>query len=166
MKNRKKTPNINNQNDVYRRRNELLIKFFKLIDVPVRLIGKPSKPFIIYNEEALLNAYVYNFELRFTDSPNHTNIIYTVNLSENPKFDKNMVLGCISGHKSRAIFKAYLENTNPKLYLTGYNYLNKKEKLGRYPVFSAYNSIIYFSEENIKEIISDLIKDGYDVKYE
>jgi hypothetical protein len=151
--------------DIYKRRNELIIKFFKLIDIPVRLVGNINRPAIIYNEEVVLNAYVHNFELRFTDSPFESKVIYTVKL-DYPKFDKNMVLKCLSDYKARAIYKVYLKDTQPKLYLSGYNYLNKKEKLGRYPVFAAYNSIIHFTEDGVKESVKNLISDGYNVQYE
>lgn len=152
--------------EVYERRNRLLIKFFRLIDVPVRLVGNLNRPAIIYDEQVVLNAYVHNFELRFTDAPYDSNIIYTVELSENPKFDKNTVLKCLSEYKARAIYKIYLKGSEPKLYLAGYNYLNKEEKLGRYPVFSAYNAIIHFTEDGVKTKVDELNTHGYKTAYE
>jgi hypothetical protein len=152
-------------NDVTERRNKLLIKFFRLIDLPVRLIGDDDKPEMLYNEEVILNATVNNFELNFTDSPTSNNVVYTVKLNENPRFDKNRILQFLTEYKARAIFKVALKTT-PKLYLAGYNFLNKEEKLGRYPVFSGYNPKIYFTEEKAKEIVKELISDGYQAVYE
>jgi len=146
--------------EVIERRNKFLVKFFSLIDLPVRMIGDDNSPAMIYNEEVVLNAYVHNFELRFTDSPISKNVVYTVKLTDNPRFDKNRILQCLSEYKARAVYKVVLK-TIPKLYLTGYNFLNKAEKLGRYPVFSSYNPKIYFSEEKAKEIVSELNSDGY-----
>lgn len=152
-------------NDVTERRNKLLIKFFRLIDLPVRLIGDDDKPDMIYNEEVILNAFVNNFELNFTDSPTSKNVVYSVKLNENPRFDKNRILQCLTEYKARAIFRVSLKTT-PKLYLTGYNFLNKEEKLGRYPVFSSYNPKIYFTEEKAKEIANELNNDGYQAIHE
>jgi hypothetical protein len=142
------------------KRNKLLVNFFKLIGLPVRVIGDETYPDMVYNEEVTLNAFVNNFELNFTDAPKSKNVIYTVKLNENPRFDKNKILSCISDYPSRAIYKVAIKTT-PTLYLSGYNFLNKEEKQGRYPVFSSYNPKIYFTEEKAKEIINELIQDGY-----
>ncbi len=143
------------------KRNKLLVKLFKLIGLPIRVIGDETYPDLIYNEEVVLNTFVNNFELNFTDAPKSKNILYTVKLNDNPRFDKNKILSCISDYQSRAIFKVAIKTT-PTLYLSGYNFLNKEEKQGRYPVFSSYNPKIYFTEEKAKEIINELIQDGYE----
>lgn len=151
--------------DTINKRNKLLVNFFKLIGLPVKVIGDKTYPDMVYNDEVMLNAFVNNFELNFTDSPNSKNVIYTVKLNENPRFDKNKILSCISNYPSRAIYKVAIKTT-PTLYLSGYNFLNKEEKQGRYPVFSSYNPKIYFTEEKAKEIINELIQDGYGVVLE
>lgn len=143
------------------KRNKLLVKLFKLIGLPIRVIGDETYPDLIYNEEVVLNTIVNNFELNFTDAPKSKNILYTVKLNDNPRFDKNKILSCISDYPSRAIFKVAIKTT-PTLYLSGYNFLNKEEKQGRYPVFSSYNPKIYFTDDKAKEIINELIQDGYE----
>lgn len=163
-KNNNKRKQKEDLSSIIERRNRYLLKFFSLLDLPIRIIGDENSPAMIYNNEIVLNAYVHNFELRFTDSPVSKNVIYTIKLNENPRFDKNRVLLCLSEYKARPVYKVSL-NTNPILYLTGYNFLNKDEKLGRYPVFSAYNPKVYFTEDKAKEITSELKMDGYDSKY-
>lgn len=147
------------------KRNKLLVKLFKLIGLPIRVVGDKTYPDLIYNEEVVLNTFVNNFELNFTDAPKSKNILYTVKLNDNPRFDKNKILSCISDYQSRAIFKVAIKTT-PILYLSGYNFLNKEEKQGRYPVFSSYNPKIYFTEEKAKEIVNELIQDGYEAVLE
>jgi hypothetical protein len=91
------------------------------------------------------------------------NLIYTVKLTEKPNFDKNKVLSCISDYEKRVLTKIQLKNTKPILYLSGYNFLDKENKEGKYPVFSSYVPKIYFSDEKAKDVIEELSKDGYDL---
>lgn len=154
--------------DLIDRRNQRLDEFFKLLNLPIRTIGNKNHPAFVYEEKYILNAYVHNFELRFTDNCNQGNVVYMVKLTEKPLFDKNKIMSCIENYDKREVKKISLSNTigNPKLYLSGYNFLNKKEKLGRYPVFSAYIPKVYFTEENAESVLSELIGDGYSVELE
>lgn len=148
--------------EVIKRRNARLAEFFKLIGLYVRIIGDENSPAMILNDRFVLNAYVHNFELRFTDNPVQGNIIYTVKLSENPNFDKNKVISCIEDYEKRPVFRIGLRDTN--LYLSGYNFLNREEKLGRYPVFSAYAPKIYFTKDKADEVCKELHQDGYNLE--
>lgn len=148
--------------EVIKRRNARLAEFFKLIGLYVRIIGDENSPAMILNDRFVLNAYVHNFELRFTDNPVKGNIIYTVKLSENPNFDKNKVISCIEDYEKRPVFRIGLRDTN--LYLSGYNFLNREEKLGRYPVFSAYAPKIYFTKDKADEVCKELYQDGYNLE--
>jgi hypothetical protein len=147
---------------VISKRNRRLAELFKTMELPVKIIGDEHMPVCLYDEKFILNCYVHNFELRFMSEPIGGECIYTIKLMEVPKFDKNRVLECINNYPVRYVSKVSLKNTNPKLYLTGYNYLNKEDGLGRYPVFSAYSPKIYFSEQKAKEIADELKNDGYD----
>lgn len=147
------------------KRNKLIIKLFRMIDLPIRLIGDDVHPAIVYNDEIELNCKINNFELIFLDAPSSKNVIYTVKLNHNPIFDKNQILKCISDYKAKSVFKVALDS-KPKLFLTGYAFLNKEEKLGRYPIFSSYNPRIYFSEEKAKEISEELKSNGYSAIFE
>ena len=150
--------------EVIERRNKRLTDFFKLVGISVRILGDENNPAIIYNDNCILNAFVHNFELRFTDHPTQGNIVYTVKLTESPNFDKNRVMNCINDFEKRPVYKVSVKNSEPPLYLSGYNFLNKEEKLGRYPVFSAYNPKIYFNKEKSDEICSELNNDGYSLE--
>lgn len=149
---------------VLERRDKFLIDFFKLVGISVKLIGDENNPAIVYNDNCILNAYIQNFKLNFTDSPNQGNIIYTVKLSENPSFDKNRVMGCINDYEKRPVFKVSIKGSNPMLYLSGYHYLNREERLGRYPVFSSYNPMVFFTKEKTDEICEELNNDGYSLE--
>jgi hypothetical protein len=95
MRKRILRPRKNDLKEVVERRNKRLINFFSLCGYPLRLIADENSPAIVIEDKYVLNAYVHNFELRFTDSYNQGNIIYTIKLSENPNFDKNKVVSCI-----------------------------------------------------------------------
>ena len=149
--------------EVINRRNQRIKDFFNLCGISIRLLGNKNAPAMVIDDKFVLNCYVHNFELRFTDNPMQGNLIYTVKLTEKPNFDKNKVLSCINDYEKRVLTKIQLKNTNPILYLSGYNFLNKESKEGKYPVFSSYVPKIYFLEEKAKEIIDELSKDGYDL---
>ena len=160
----KKQNNKEQLSDIVVRRNKRLSEFFKLLGLNVKLIETAksiNNPPMVLNDEFILNAYVHNFELRFTDSPNQGNVLYTVKLTEKPLFDKNRILAAINDYEKRPIYKIYLKNVEPTLYLTGYNFLNKDEKLGRYPVFSSYQPKLYFHEDKAQEICEELNSNGY-----
>jgi hypothetical protein len=149
--------------DLIERRNKRLDSFFKSLSIEYKIIGDENNPCIIYEDKYVLNCYVHNFELRFTDLPIKGNVIYKVKLVNNVKFDKNKIMSCINDYPKRSIYKVIIKNSFPELYLSGYNFLNKDEKLGRYPVFSTYHPKMYFSKEKANEIKDSLISEGYSV---
>jgi hypothetical protein len=149
--------------EIINRRNQRIKDFFNLCGISIRLLGNKNAPAMVVEDKYVLNCYVHNFELRFTDNPMQGNLIYTVKLTEKPNFDKNKVLSCISDYEKRVLTKIQLKNTKPILYLSGYNFLDKENKEGKYPVFSSYVPKIYFSDEKAKDVIEELSKDGYDL---
>ena len=149
--------------EIIKRRNFRIKNFFEICQLPIRLIGDKNSPAMVLNDKYVLNCYIHNFELRFTDNPIQGNTIYTVKLTEKPNFDKNKVMSCINDYEKRQLYKIRLNNSKPILYLSGYNFLNKEEKEGRYPVFSSYIPKVYFSEEKANEVLNELSKDGYDL---
>ena len=148
--------------ELVKRRNKRLSDFFKVCGLMVRVIGS-NTPSIILNDRYIINAYVHNFELRFTDNHTKGNTVYTVRLTEKPNFDKNKVTECIKNYDMLEINKISIVNSSPTLYLSGYNFLNKEERLGRYPVFSVYAPKIYFTKEKADEICNELNQDGYNL---
>ena len=152
------------KDDIIKKRNKRLLEFFKLCGLSVRLIGDENSPAMVYDNKYILNAYVHNFELRFTDSPFQGNVVYLVKLTAKPNFDRNKIISCIDDYQKREVYKIRVKDSTPQLFLSGYNFLNKDEKLGRYPVFSAYYPKVYFSEEKATEISNELNQDGYKVE--
>lgn len=150
--------------EVMKKRNKRIIDFFKLVGLSVNILGNENTPAIVYNDSCILNAYVHNFELRFTDHHNQGNVIYTIKLTEKPSFDKNRVMNCINDYEKRPVFKVAVKGSNPRLYLSGYNFLNKDEKLGRYPVFASYNPKVFFTKEKTDDICEELNIDGYSLE--
>lgn len=159
-KQNKKTEELS---EIIIRRNKRLESFFKGLGLNVKVVQSvknANNPPMILDDEFILNAYVHNFELRFTDSPIKGNVVYSVKLTEKPLFDKNKVLSAINDYEKRPVYKVYLK-TEPVLYLAGYNFLNKEVGLGRYPVFSSYQPKVYFNKEKADEICEELRNTGY-----
>jgi hypothetical protein len=146
--------------EVIKRRNKRLVEFFKLVGLYVRIIGDENSPAMILNDNCTLNAYVHNFELRFTDNPVQGNVIYTVKLSGTPNFDKDRVISCVHDYEKRPIYRVLMKGSSPTLYLSGYNFLDREAKLGRYPVFSSYAPKVYFTRDKADEICRELHQDG------
>jgi hypothetical protein len=146
--------------EVIKRRNKRLEGFFKLVGLYVRIIGDENSPAMVLNDNCILNAYVHNFELRFTDNPVQGNVIYTVKLSGTPNFDKDRVISCVYDYEKRPIYRVLMKGSSPTLYLSGYNFLDREAKLGRYPVFSSYAPKVYFTKEKADEICRELNQDG------
>lgn len=147
--------------DIIARRNKRLVALFKLADIPIRIIGNENSPAIIYNEEKIMNAYVHNFDLNFMDAHYGGKTIYTVRLLDKPKFDRNKILECINNYPSNPVYKVKLIGTSNELFLAGYNFLDKEQGLGRYPVFAGYHAKLYFSDTKALEIAEELNGDGY-----
>jgi len=149
------------QEAINARRNKRLAALFELAELPVKIIGSEDAPAIIYKGK-VLNAYVQNFYLHFTDAPKEGNVIYTLKLAHKQQFDKNKIMECINNYPMRSIHQIILRGTENQLFLAGYNYLDSENSLGRYPVFASYNPKLYFTEEKAQEVVDGLSVDGYD----
>ena len=147
---------------IIEKRNRRLANLFKLMDLPVRIMGDENMPSMIFDEKFIINAYVKNFDLIFTDNFDMGETVYTMKLNEVQQFDKSRILECIHNYPVKYVNKVMLKNTKPVLYLAGYNFLNKEDGLGRYPVFSSYAPKLYFREDKSKEVADELKNDGYD----
>ncbi len=156
------------QKEIVERRNSWLLNFFEVNEItPIRLVGDPNKPAIIYQEKFVLSAYVHNFYLNFTDKPYGGDVIKTFKLTPKPPLAKKEVLGVIEDYPQKEIYRIRLAQMKD-LYLTGYNFKNrhKADQQEKYPVFARHDPKIYFSEERVEEIKQMLIDLGYDVEIE
>jgi hypothetical protein len=139
------------------RRNSRLAKFFNNLGLPARLIGDANSPAIIIDDAMVLSGYVKNFELRFTDVPSHGQVIYTIKLLHQQIVDRDEVFRVILSSEHRPVYRINLVGT--KFFLAGYNFVDKQNSQGRYPVFSTINPKIYFSEASAKESIDAINND-------
>jgi hypothetical protein len=139
------------------RRNTRLARFFDSLGLPARLIGDANSPAIIIDDAVVLSGYVKNFELRFTDIPSHGQVIYTVKLLHQQIIDRDEIFRVILSCEHRSVYRINLEGT--KLFLAGYNFVDKQNSKGRYPVFSTINPKIYFSEQSAQESVEAIESD-------
>jgi len=154
----------NDLEETIARRNNLLQKFFnRIFPNNIIIIGNPNTPAIVYDNSLCLSCYVHNFELRFTDAPDKGKVIYMVKLQPDQKYDVEQVLNWFKECSHRAMYKVTVNNTTPKLYLSGYNFLDRDNKNGKYPVFSLHHPKVYFTKEKATEVSDSLLLEGYSV---
>jgi hypothetical protein len=139
------------------RRNTRLVRFFDSLGLPARLIGDANSPAIIIDDAVVLSGYVKNFELRFTDIPSHGQVIYTIKLLHQQIIDRDEIFRVILSSEHRSVYRINLEGTN--MFLAGYNFVDKQNSKGRYPVFSTINPKIYFSEQSARESVEAIESD-------
>jgi hypothetical protein len=147
---------------VLNRRNGRIIKLFDANNLPVRLIGDPNKPAIIYKEQVCLSAFAHNFELHFTDSPTDGNIIHTIKLLHKVETSRDELLNIISRYPQKTIYNIKVKGMD--LYLAGYNFLHPEKKEGKYPVFARHNYKVYFQKNYVEELVQHFTDDGYELE--
>lgn len=148
------------------RRNDALLKFFnKIFPNKIKLITlNPNIPSVIYNDEKCLSCYVHNFELRFTDAPDKGQMIYSIELkNSNTEYDLQKILNWFNNHEHKPMYRIMAEGTKPALFLSGFNYLDRENSKGKYPVFSHCNSRVYFTKEKALQIAQSFLDEGYNL---
>lgn len=140
------------------RRNERLDRFFLLFfegtDTQYRIIGDKNSPAVIVDESWCMSCFVKNFDLNFTDKPNHGQIVATVKLQKDQIVEHGLISDIIANAEHRPVFRIKYSGTD--LYLAGYNFINKVDKEGKYPVFSKKHAKIYFNKEYAQQIVESL----------
>lgn len=146
-------------------RNEWLSKFFKTIfPDKILIVNSIDNPAVIYNHSICLSCYVQNIELRLMDKPRGGNIICSITLSETmPEYDIETILHWFKDCEHRSIFKLALQGTTPLLYLSGYNFTDRINSKGKFPVFSRHNPKVYMTKDNAQKVLDSLKGEGYDV---
>jgi hypothetical protein len=104
-----------------------------------------KKPAVILDEKYVLSCYVKNFDLHFTKEPFSEDIVKSFKLKHEPEVSKLELLEAIELCAHRPVFKIKLSGT--ELFLTGYNYLDSENAVGRYPVFAVHKPKVYFEME-------------------
>ena len=138
---------------VCERRNRYLMDFFAKVRLDIQLIGDPQKPAIIINSCYCLSAYVHNFNLHFTDQPHGGGIVQSYKLNSDYPISHNRFMSLYTNAEQRAVYKIKYKNSD--LFLAGYNFVDRKNSRGKYPVFARKKFKIYFSQEKADEIISE-----------
>jgi len=144
-------------NNMYDRRNKLLLEFLLKNSLNnIRLIGNAKSPVIIYNEEVRLSCYVEDFNLILRDSYKNASIISTLALDTKRVIDaESLLLDFLHTSEHSEVYRVGLKST-PGLFLAGYNYRDKANKLGKEPVFSILEARIYLTFEAAKKAINEL----------
>lgn len=144
------------------RRNRRLLSFFISNGFNVRIVGDEQKPAIILDESSVLSCYVKNFDLFFTRAPFSDEVVRQFKLKHDPEVSSLEIQEAIDMCQHRPVYKIRLKNT--ELFLTGYNYLNSEDGVGRYPVFARHRPKVYFDMEYAQKLVQNLIEENYDLE--
>lgn len=147
------------------RRNELLYKFFnKIFPNKITVIGNSNYPAVVYDNDICLSCYPHNFDLRFTDKPEKGKVLFSVKLKEETIYDGNQLLDWFKNIPHHKMYKIFLCNSEPRLFLSGYNFIDRIVKEGKYPVFSIYHPKLYHTSLKAVDIVNTLKSEGYYVE--
>lgn len=137
-------------------RNERLLSFFHLNGISnIRIIGNAEDPGIIYKNEVRLSCYVKEMNLILLDGINGE-VISTLALNTPEVLNaEGLLIDFVENIEHRKVWKIMLKEMYG-LFLTGYNYMDRKIKQGKYPVFATMEPRIFMSKENALDIISHL----------
>ncbi len=144
------------------RRNKRLLSFFISNGFSIRIVGDEQKPAIILDETSVLSCFVKNFDLFFTKAPFSDEVVRQFKLKHDPEVTSLEIQEAIDLCQHRPVYKVKLKNTD--LYLTGYNYLNSEDGVGRYPVFARHRPKVYFDLEYAEKLLINLNEEGYELE--
>ncbi len=139
--------------DVVERRNDLLLHFFSKVDMDICWIADPQKPAVIVNKSYCLSAFVSNFNLHFTDAPFNGNVVKTYKLKKGEQISHNDFMYYFRTYDHRPVYKLRFGET--MLFLAGYNHVDRSNREGRYPVFSAIDYRLYFNRQSLEDIVEE-----------
>jgi hypothetical protein len=144
-----------------KRRNEWLeavvIKF-----IPGGYVtGDPDKPVVILRDAPgkktfALSCYVSNFDLHLLDAPEGDHLL-TIRLKKNLDIDHSTVRAI-----QRWLVKAQhrqvyvIGKCDVLLWITGWNFMDRLNKIGRYPVFARNKPLIFWEKETADQVAAEL----------
>ncbi len=152
-------------------RNDFLEKYFKRFfpNDTIRIVGDINKPNVIFNFEYALACYCKNFNLNFSDKTDFGTTLFTVKLNNSYNYQIEKINNWLQNSQHKKLFKVALkissdQSEQPTLFVSGWNYLDKENKTGKYPVFSEFEPKVYFTQEKAKEIARELTENNYQVE--
>jgi hypothetical protein len=152
-------------------RNDFLEKYFKRFfpNNTIRIVGDINKPNVIFDFDYALACYCQNFNLHFLDKNDFGETLFSVKLNNSYVYDIAKINSWLQNSQHKKLFKVALkissdQSEQPTLFVSGWNYLDKENKTGKYPVFSEFEPKVYFSEEKAKEIAKELKQSNYQVE--
>ena len=146
--------------EVVTKRNERLLNLFNHYGINVRLIGDVEKPAIILDDAWSLSCWVRNFDLVVNDAPRGGNTIATFKLRAVVGSETDMLKDWVKNESfHRRVYRVALGGSG--LYLAGHNFKNRRDRTGRYPVFSRVNPKVYYTKEKAEEFAEELDMENY-----
>lgn len=140
--------------EIIERNNRVKNFFNQFIDVEI--YGDINNPAVIFDNKKILNCYVHNFKLNFTDKPKDGETLFSIRLSDN-KFtmteqQKELFFTWLKQTNQRNCYRINVVGTN--LFLSGYTFKDKNPETEiKFPVFSEINYKYYFCKEFPLKII-------------
>lgn len=146
--------------NIVRRRNKRLLFAFSALSDQIRIIGDPETPAVIFNNEMVLSVYVANFILHLTDAPVRGRKLRSEKLLDGFRFTVDEIMEYIRSANHRKVYRIYHKDSD--LYLAGWNFRDKENRDGKYPVFARQNPKLYFTKEKAKEVLGLLDEIHYE----
>lgn len=140
-------------NEEIEQRNEYLKMYFSKLEQDIRLIGHIKKPTIVVNDLYCISAHVHKYNLFFTDKIYDGNVLTRLRLIEGMYISQDTFNTLLKQMERKMLYKIQYKDTN--LYLSGYNFRNREQQKGKYPVFSQYNYKLYFKKQNAEEVMNE-----------
>ena len=144
------------------KRNRRLQAFFSAKNLDVRLHGDAQNPLMVLCGCVGLSSYVHNFDLRMLDKPNQGDVMKIYKLTEIIQGTREEVVEWIQQYPQMPLFR--IQHKDSKLFLCGFNFVDREQKLGRYPVFAREDYHIYKQREAAEDILNMLKEDGYEAE--
>lgn len=135
------------------RRNRYLQSFFDKVKLNIKLFGDPQRPAIIVNNTYVLSAYVQNFNLHFADKPSNGKVLKTFKLTANENITHQEFMQLFKQADHRQVYRIKYINTS--LYLAGYNFEDRDNQAGKFPVFAESKFKIYFNKNRAEQIVQE-----------
>ena len=151
------------------KRNRFTSSFFKnaLPNHEIRLVSTEKQTTIIVDYEIMLSCYANNTEIVFCDEKTKGKKLFSVGIEDKDYiFNETQFNDWFEKAKHKKVYRVFLETKEPPqppLFLSGWQFKDKDNKEGKYPVFSEHEPKFYFTEQRAKQIAEELAKENFTV---